>query len=265
MPRWFRARIRALATSVVVVGALAAVPAAAGARDFLPNLDMLPPSDIQADTTTMPGHTLLRYTSIIINKASYDPSAGKYGGPFEVLGQRSSSTDTTMSVRQRVQQSGGTQVDYSIPNAVMYYATEDGHSHWHTKDMETGDLIRLNDGGSLARVSKLGYCFYDNVEWNLSLPGAPQASVFKGCGNSTSMSVDTGLSIGWGDRYRYNLPLQYIDITGIPNGTYRLRVSANAAIGFHESNTSDNAACAVVKITGGGSTISVGRTSSSCK
>ena len=30
-----------------------------------------------------------------------------------------------------------------------------------------------------------------------------------------SLTVDTGLSIGWGDRYAYYLALQYIDITGI--------------------------------------------------
>jgi len=225
---------------------------------------MVPPSDVQIDSTTMPGHNLMRYTSIIINKASYNPSASKWGGPFEVIGRRASSTDTTMSVTQRVQQSGGGYVDYPIPDAQMYYATEDGHHHWHTINMETGDLVRLNDGAKVAKVSKLGYCFYDNFQYNLTLPGAPQTPVFTGCGTTTSMSVDTGLSIGWGDRYRYNIALQWIDVTGIPNGTYRLRISSNAALGFHESNTTDNAACAIVKLTGGGSTVSVGRTSQSC-
>ena len=71
------------------------------------------------------------------------------------------------------------------------------------------------------------------------------------------MSVDTGLSIGWGDRYAYYLGLQYIPVTNLPTGNYRLRISANTAIGFHESNTGDNAACAWLYISGGGSNLTV--------
>jgi hypothetical protein len=264
MSRWSRARVCGLAASVVSLCILAAAPASVGATELLPNLDMLAPRQIQLDSTSMPGHNLLRYTTILINKASYDPSAGRYGGPFEVLGRRASSSDTTMSVTQRVQQTGGTYVDYPIPGAVMYYATEDGHHHWHVKDMETGALHRLDNGVKVGAVAKMGYCFYDNFQWNLSLPGAPQTPVFKGCGNNTSMSIDTGLSIGWGDRYKYNIGLQYIDITGIAAGSYRLRISANPAPGFRESNTSDNASCGTLQIADGGSSVTVVSTTGNC-
>ena len=90
--------------------------------------------------------------------------------------------------------------------------------------------------------AKIGYCFYDNYEYRLDLPGAPQSLVYTAsdCGNSESLAVDTGLSIGWGDEYASTLPDQYIDITGLPDGRYRLRVTADAKLKFLETNETNN-------------------------
>ena len=38
-----------------------------------------------------------------------------------------------------------------------------------------------------------------------------------------------GLSVGWGDTYPLTLPDQYIDITAVTPGRYRLNVTADAA------------------------------------
>ncbi len=54
------------------------------------------------------------------------------------------------------------------------------------------------------------------------------------------LQVLMGLSIGWGDEYPYYLSDQYVDITGLPNGKYRLKVTADYKGEFVESDDSNN-------------------------
>jgi hypothetical protein len=49
-----------------------------------------------------------------------------------------------------------------------------------------------------------------------------------------------GLSIGWGDQYHRSLPGQYIDITGLPDGNYRLKVIVDYDGGFQETDDANN-------------------------
>ena len=49
-----------------------------------------------------------------------------------------------------------------------------------------------------------------------------------------------GLSVGWGDRYSSTLPDQYIDVTGLGDGKYRLRATADGSNRFKESNDKNN-------------------------
>jgi hypothetical protein len=61
-----------------------------------------------------------------------------------------------------------------------------------------------------------------------------------------------GLSVGWGDRYPYNIAFQYIDISGLPNGEYLVTVTADppAAGGgrFIEANEDNNSSWALILI-----------------
>ncbi len=49
-----------------------------------------------------------------------------------------------------------------------------------------------------------------------------------------------GVSVGWGDLYSYRLPDQYLDITGLPAGRYRLRALADPAAQFVELDKTNN-------------------------
>ena len=107
----------------------------------------------------------------------------------------------------------------------------------------SADLVRLDNGVKVGTSAKVDFCFWDNVKYRLSLPGAPSSPRFSssGCGNSGSTNVTMGLvEIGWGDIYPYNLPDQYIDITALTPGRYRLTVTADVFGMFAESNTSNN-------------------------
>jgi len=59
-----------------------------------------------------------------------------------------------------------------------------------------------------------------------------------------------GLSKGWTDTYRSHLEGQWIDVTGVPDGTYRLRSTADPELRLHESPRTNNAAEVTVTMTG---------------
>jgi hypothetical protein len=64
-----------------------------------------------------------------------------------------------------------------------------------------------------------------------------------------------GLSIGWGDRYSYQLPDQYIDITGLVAGDYRLWALGDPFQWFQETNEANNDTWVDIRLTGSGLTI----------
>jgi hypothetical protein len=92
---------------------------------------------------------------------------------------------------------------------------------------------------------KGGFCFFDNVGFRPSLPGAPPAAVYVpgtvcGQNDQNATSVRMGISVGFGDRYGSTLRDQYIDVTKLTSGTYRLIATADQGGLFRESNESNN-------------------------
>lgn len=233
---------------VVAVGASAAMSArgAATATDALPDLGMARLSDIHVDKTP-DGRRLLRYSTVIVNVGS---------GPFELRGARASSADTTMAISQRIYDGAGGYRDVPVTGTSMYYAG-DGHNHWHVRDLESTSLIRLDNGVKVGTSTKHGFCFWDNTSYRLALPGAPQAGVYNGCGNSGSLAVTVGLSIGWGDLYGSTLPDQDIDITGLGAGRYRLQSTADAQGWFSESSTLNNTTWVDLQLKANGASIRI--------
>ena len=89
-------------------------------------------------------------------------------------------------------------------------------------------------------------------KYRLTLPGAPQTAHYTNTGCSpnqpNALTTTMGLSIGWGDSYPSTTNLQWIDITGLPNGKYRLFATADPGHVVQESSYSNNGAWATVKI-----------------
>ena len=169
-----------------------------------------------------------------------------------------------MLVDQQIRNNDGSWATFPT-NYRMYFAG-DGHSHWHVRDLEAYEL--RNSNASIKRTGeKHGFCFFDNYKFNLALPAAPKAVVYPktACGTASSSSVTTGLSIGWGDKYAYSLPDQYIDITGLPSGQYTLTATADAQNGFTERCEGNNSTTTVLQITGSSvSIVTQGKPSKAC-
>jgi Lysyl oxidase len=210
-----------------------------------PNLTMATPTDLQIDTQTISGHRLLRFTARILNSGS---------GPFELTGTKTAGETTTMStVTQRIYDDAGGSAVVSTPATMIW--SGDGHNHWHVKNLAQYRLSPVSDNDSVKTAAKVGFCFYDNYQYNLSSPGAPQSPKYTNCGSSPSAtSVTMGLSVGWGDTYGANLAYQWIDLydpstgTNWPNGYYNLRLTADPSGWFSEQNETDNATCIKIRI-----------------
>jgi hypothetical protein len=231
----------AIAVAALVLGAASVPASAAASSDRLPDLAMYKLMDFQIEKT--PDHRrLLRYTTIIVNIGT---------GNFQAEGSRASSADPEMSVVQRVfDDAGGSRLRRT---AARMYWSGDGHTHWHLRDLETSLLQRIRRDGDRTAVgetgdrvrprasAKHGFCFFDNIKFNLLLVGAPLDAFYPGCGtDSTVLAQSMGLSIGWGDAYWYDLVDQWVDITGVEDGRYRLTTSADAKNWFLESDDSNN-------------------------
>jgi len=195
------------------------------------------------------GKKLLKFPAVTSN-------VGK--GPLEIRASRSSSTSTDWVGRQVVYNTDGTTTTLASTGAQFYWAG-DGHNHWHIRDFDLYQL--LNGGGTVLKLGeKHGFCFEDNTsyrDWvgSPNHPEVPTSPVYThetscGEGHPEATSIVHGLSVGWGDTYPSSLPDQAIDVTGIPDGVYTVKVTADWQNFWKETNESNNSASAQIRISG---------------
>lgn len=213
------------------LAALVTTSPARAASDLLPDLGMARLTDLKIERTS-DGRKLLRFSSIIVNVGD---------GPIEVHGQRLDAGTSTMTTVQRIFNEAGEHRD--VPTDAVMYFGGDGHNHWHVRDLESFELMRLRKGSKVGTGAKHGFCFSDNYRYV-----SEQDPYYTGCGQSGDLQVAMGLSAGWGDLYRYNLPDQYIDITGLGRGRYRLEGTVDADNWFQEGEETNNSTWVDIRI-----------------
>jgi Lysyl oxidase len=222
-------RCAALVVGVVGLMLVAIAQPAAAATSGLPDLAMARLADLSVDNTA-DGRALLRFSTTIVNIGA---------GRFELAASRSDSSGSFKVVQRLYDADGST--DERRTSAKLIFAG-DGHTHWHVRNLESYELYRTDGGAKVGTSTKAGFCFSDDVRYRPSLPGAPASAQYHRpqCGTPSSLSLVMGLSVGWGDRYGSKLPDQYIDITELADGAYRLRATADASNWFKESNEKNN-------------------------
>ena len=112
--------------------------------------------------------------------------------------------------------------DRSDPNNpyAQYFEYSPCHGHYHIHGFSEYLLLDAN-GATVVTGHKQGFCLTDSFKY----------------GDSKSHGYDCqfqGVTSGWGDWYYKQLVGQWIDITGVPEGDYTVRVLING--------TSDSAA-----------------------
>lgn len=94
------------------------------------------------------------------------------------------------------------------------------HGHYHIRDFSVYELL-TSDGALVFAGHKQGFCFEDSFKYD----------------GGKSHGYDCGfqgITSGWGDWYYKQLTGQGIDITGVPEGDYIVRVTVNLSGTFDE-------------------------------
>jgi hypothetical protein len=240
-----RAAITLLSLTVAATALLSPPPptvSAGTAATLRPDLQMVRLHDWHIQNVN--GRRLLRFTTIFVN-------AGP--GRFELRGSRSSQSDKTMEMDQMIYRADGSRVRRGTQAVAMYAG--DGHDHWHVQGVVTYEAWALSGPQDARRGAKTGFCFFDTTPWDLSLPHARQTGFYKQewCGTQASLTNRVGVSVGWGDRYPWDFVFQWIDITGLPGGTYRVRATVDIHDFYRETDEFDNCVWSEVRIPAPGS------------
>ena len=167
-------------------------------------------TDFRIEVTST-GEKRLRFTTQIANLGP---------GVFEVYAKRPNTSTANMTVFQRVHDTAGGYRSILVTGTHAFYSG-DGHNHWHIFKLQEFEIRNLNADGTEGPIAgsgaKTGFCFFDNTVYNLTLPNARQSPRYKGCGTESSLSIKTGVSVGWADTYGASLRLS-VDQDQRPSG-----------------------------------------------
>lgn len=113
------------------------------------------------------------------------------------------------------------------------------HMHYHLRGYADYRLFDMADR-EVGRGHKQSFCLLDSARYMSMGVDRPAAERYN-CSNQ-------GIHAGWSDVYGRALDCQYIDITGVPAGTYRIRARINVERVVAESNYDDDEAWLTVTI-----------------
>jgi len=98
------------------------------------------------------------------------------------------------------------------------------HNHYHIKNFADYRLLKM-DGSLAVAGHKQAFCFISSFKYTNDSNGQ----------DKPAFTCDyQGIQSGWGDWYYKQLSGQWIDITGVPEGDYIVRVTINAVGMFDE-------------------------------
>lgn len=197
-------------------------------RELLPDLLAAPIIELTAGRTDQ-GRELLFFSAEIANVGE---------GDLLIRAIRSDPGTSFWRIRQRIQHetSGFSRVD--VPSRLEFAG--DNHDHWH---VYRAAAYRLSSAGDEVAVDqKVGFCFFDNLHFAPTLPGSPAEPVFDKdvCDGRGVTAFNSGLSVGWSDRYIWTLPGQSVDISGLEPGPYLLEMTVDPDGWFREATTANN-------------------------
>lgn len=217
---------------------LAAAVEALRRQPLLPDLQTLPPGDLRLILIPGTGRRLLRFTNTLWNAGPAPLEL--HGRPDPVSGQ--------IHVWQRYFTAGGEQVERPV-GAFIFHPE---HDHWHLDAFARYELWSVTPEGSLDRLlavnGKVSYCLIDLA------PVSGGRRAYTSCGGRRQ-----GLSVGWADVYRYHLPGQWLEATGLPDGLYAIRSVTDYEGRVLEAVEDNNVAVVYFRLEGNRVTVVGGR------
>lgn len=210
-------------------GAAADGPGATGVG-LLPDVVEEVPSHLQVQNTQQ--REWLRFTTVHINigVGNLQVRGGGQVEPCEIDGE--SYPQCTVATQEILDAQGD--VVQTRPAGVAVFHPE--HNHWHQSAVAEFAVRSTLDEPSLVDGAKITFCFVD-VEFTGATGSLKkeQPRTYWECNGDLQ-----GLASGWADSYHQSTPLQELDITGLPAGTYYLTHLADPDDHWLESNEDNN-------------------------
>ncbi len=234
----FLGRIVAACVCALLSSMLWAAPAAHAAPDLLPDLVAEPPTSPRPLTVERLGdgrdHLLLRFDGSIHNIGP---------GRLEIRGSQPVNGAMTVS-GQRIYGSDGSFRDDNSRHPPIHYENTDGHRHWHLKGAARYSLWDEAGTAQAAPASKVGFCLLDSERVDSFGPGSPvytrSATQYCREGQPNAAQVFEGISAGWLDYYPFDLPFQWVDVSDVSPGRYRLASAVDPDNYVYERNEANN-------------------------
>ena len=215
----------------------------------LPDLVADSPNEISlsvSEETPTKGHMepelLLRFNGYVHNKG---PGAVDFRGERSAPPNPSEPASPPMGVFQRIYEYPSTEgpppTAETTPHkdepssGIMEYVTADGHEHWHLQHVARYSLWNATETIEVAPAQKVGFCLEDSE--HVEPERGPPEQVYKDYGEHPrefcryrqpeATEVFEGISEGWRDSYTSNLAFQWVDVSNVEPGEYRLRAEAD--------------------------------------
>ena len=155
-------------------------------------------------------------------------------GPLELSGDprlADPTSPTSHDVWQRVQTSTGGWVSLTRPP--VRYETADGHNHFHLMEIAAYSLWDEAGTTQVLPGEKVGFCMLDveSLPERHSHPGERtyEASVVENCraNEPEADNLRMGVTEGWRDVYEGSVTFQWIDVSDLSPGNYRLAAESD--------------------------------------
>jgi len=195
----------------------------------------------------------LRFDQIIANRGA---------GPAEIAFQVPTNTipaeGTSFPVSQRIHRSNGTFTDRPA-GTVAYHGI---HGHYHYSSFANALLWQSNARGTrlghepVAASHKVSFCMADiRIDAWAEKGDGPRTYYAPDClfpysSNGTIDEYRQGINRGWADIYDWYIPDQYIEVTGVPDGYYRLEFCADPLDEIKEEDETNNCIANHIRLSG---------------
>ena len=211
--------------------------APSAAAPLLPDLAYEPMVEFYT-TQDAEGKRAIRFTGSIKNIGE---------GPLIIHAERPSPDTDAWTVTQRFADGMGGLVE-NPTDATLVYGGH-GHDHWHVFAETSYELYDL-ESGKLASRRKAGFCYFDQVRLPEAGSLSPEQMVYRPerCGKPGDVWIEMGMSVGWSDPYHWSLEDQDLDITGLPDGRYRIVGIADPDGWFTELDETNNSTEVIVEL-----------------
>jgi hypothetical protein len=197
---------------------------------LLPDLQTLPPTNLQLFQDTDSGRTYLRFGNSIWNSGP---------GVLELIGYPDQDKDQI----QVIQNIYGSDQENIEQYGVGEFIFHDQHEHWHLDQFAIYEIWSVDEMGTpqtmVATGGKVSYCVMDVslADNDLSEGIVLQHKSYPHCEENRQ-----GLSVGWVDTYKYFYPGQSIEVSSLEDGSYALVSTADPLHLIKEGNIHNNSA-----------------------